>query len=102
MPWLTPGMRRGLLAVTCTGDWLAGAALKLGHLADAGWAATKMEKHKAENASMQMPVIRLQDTINGLQSDETRYDFIPYVWIQGQSFSRTKLCPKQTFNLRKK
>ena len=37
MPWLTPGMRRGLLAVTCTGDWLAGAALKLGHLADAGW-----------------------------------------------------------------
>jgi len=53
----------------------------------------KMEKHKAENAEHANASYPTTDTINGLQSDETQYDFIPYVWIQDGVFL-DKTLPK--------
>src|SRR5260370_5969905 len=62
-------------------------------------AATKMEKHKTENASMQMPVTWLRDTINGLQSDETPYHFIACGCKQGQGFLRARFYSQRPFTL---
>src|SRR5260370_24121237 len=51
-------------------------------------AATKIEKHKTENARMQMPGTRLGDTIYRLRSGQAPYHFILCGWKQRQSFSR--------------
>src|SRR4029077_6816477 len=51
-------------------------------------AATRKERHKIENASTQMPVARLGDTIYSLPSDQAPYHFISYAWKRRHSFPR--------------
>jgi hypothetical protein len=50
---------------------------------------TRIEKHKTENARMQMPGSRLGDTIYSLRSGQAPHHFISYVWKQRQSFPAT-------------